>query len=206
MTKSEQTRERILVEAEKIILKKGFSGTSIDEILIEAEITKGGFFYHFSSKADLAKHLILKYIETDGQFFNRLHSRAAELSEDPLQQYLLCLKLLAEEMAQLPDIHPGCLVASFAYESQLFDREIHELAKQGLQTWRAMFHDKLVKIEKKYPARVKVDLIQLSDMLSSIIEGAIIVSRTMNDPKILVHQILQYRSYIRLLFSPEVHH
>lgn len=201
-TKADQTRERILDVAEKIILRKGFSGTSIDEILAEAEITKGGFFYHFEGKADLAKHLMLKYLQADHVFFNSLFLRAEELSEDPLQQYLIFLKLLAEEMNKLPDVHPGCLVASFTYESQLFDRDVHELSKQGLESWREIFGQRINRIVEKYPPQIDTTTADLADMLSSIIEGAIIVSRTINNPKILVEQILQYRSYIRLLFSP----
>ena len=47
------TRTRIMDIAEASILTKGFDATSIDEIVAAAEITKGGFFYHFKSKKDL---------------------------------------------------------------------------------------------------------------------------------------------------------
>jgi hypothetical protein len=38
-------------------------------------------------------------------------------------------------------------------------------------------------------------------MLTSVIEGGIIVSKVFNDPERLVQQILQYRNHIRLLYS-----
>ena len=40
-------------------------------------------------------------------------------------------KLFAEMMANLPEAHPGCLAASFAYQDQLFNREIRELNADG---------------------------------------------------------------------------
>ena len=40
-TKGEQTREHILATAERIIPQRGYSGTSIEEIIGEAGITKG---------------------------------------------------------------------------------------------------------------------------------------------------------------------
>ena len=52
-TRSNSSRERILACAEAVILQKGFSGTSIDDILEKASITKGGFFYHFDGKPGL---------------------------------------------------------------------------------------------------------------------------------------------------------
>jgi TetR/AcrR family transcriptional repressor of nem operon len=85
-TKGEQTREHILATAESIILQRGYSGTSIEEIISEVGITKGGFFYHFDGKNDLAKNLILRYLDKDVKFFTDLAERAQSLTEDPLQQ------------------------------------------------------------------------------------------------------------------------
>ena len=82
--KREQTREHILATAERIILQRGYSGTSIEEIIGEAGITKGGFFYHFAGKNDLAKNLILRYLDHDVEFFAGLAERAQSLTEDPL--------------------------------------------------------------------------------------------------------------------------
>lgn len=199
--KGNQTRERILATAESIILKRGFSGTSIEDIIKEACITKGGFFYHFDGKDDLAKNLMLRYLDQDYKFFKELSERAKELTDEPLQQLLIFLKLMAESMANLPDTHPGCLVASFTYEAQQFDEEISELNTKGVLTWRSIFLDHLERILEKYSMKTDKPLTELSDMLSSIIEGGIIMSKVLNDRYILSNQILQYRNYIRLIFE-----
>ena len=200
-TKGEQTREKILGIAEQIILQKGFSGTSIDEIIAASSITKGGFFYHFKGKEDLARHLMLRYRKADDQFFNDLFDRADSLSEDPLQQMLIFLKLLAEAMGSLPDTHPGCLVASFTYENQQFNDEIREIICDCLVGWRKLFVEKLSRISEKYPMKIETDFLELADMLTAIVEGGIIMSKALNDPDRLVNQILQYRNHIRLLFD-----
>jgi AcrR family transcriptional regulator len=200
-TKGEITRENILGIAEQIILQKGFSGTSIDEIIEASNITKGGFFYHFKSKEDLAKHLMLRYQVADDHFFNTLFERADSLSEDPLQQMLIFLKLLAEAMGNLPTTHPGCLVASFTYESQQFNDDVKNIICDCLIGWRKLFVTKLASISGAYPMKVETDIMELADTLTSIIEGGIILSRALNEPERLVNQILQYRSYIRLLYG-----
>jgi len=200
-TKGELTRENILGIAEHIILQKGFSGTSIDEIIENANITKGGFFYHFKGKEDLARHLLLRYQAADDIFFNKLFERADSLSEDPLQQMLIFLKLLAEAMGNLPETHPGCLVASFTYENQQFNNDVKEIICDCLVGWRKLFIKKLVSIDDVHPMKVETDILELADMLTSIIEGGIILSKAFNEPERLVNQILQYRSHIRLLFG-----
>ena len=200
-TKGEQTRGQILAAAEHLILERGYTGTSIDQIISESGITKGGFFYHFAGKDDLAKHLLKRYLVQDEVFFEGLVSRAAELSEDPLQQLLIFLKLIAEAMADLPSTHPGCLVASFTYESYQFDDEIRDLNAQCMLSWRQIFMDLLEKIVEKYPMRIEQSLEDLADMLTAVIEGGIVMSRCIGDKNILPNQLLRYRDYIRLLFG-----
>jgi AcrR family transcriptional regulator len=200
-TKGEETRDNILGIAEQIILQKGFSATSIEEIIEASSITKGGFFYHFRGKEDLARHLMLRYQVNDDHFFSTLFERADNLSEDPLQQMLIFLKLLAEAMADLPSTHPGCLVASFTYESQQFNNDVKQIACDCIIGWRQLFLNKLVSINEVHPMKIEVDINELADMLTSIIEGGIILSKTLNQPERLVKQILEYRNYIRLLFG-----
>jgi TetR/AcrR family transcriptional repressor of nem operon len=93
------SHEPVLMSAESVILHKGFSGTSIDDIIDRATITRGGFFYHFDGKPGLAEAMRQRYPEQDDRMFNRLFDEANELSEDPLQRLLTFLKLLAQSLA-----------------------------------------------------------------------------------------------------------
>src|SRR5690242_8286768 len=48
-----RTRARIVRSAQKLFNQHGFEGVSIDDIMAAAELTRGGFYRHFSSKSDL---------------------------------------------------------------------------------------------------------------------------------------------------------
>ena len=200
-TKGEQTREHIMATAESIILNRGYSGTSIEEIINEAGITKGGFFYHFKGKNDLARKLILRYLGNDLAFFTDLSDRARSLTEDPLQRFLLFLKLTAEAMHDLPGAHPGCLVASFTYEAEQFDDEVRALNAEGVLVWRKIFGEHLEAVAEKYPMKIDQSIDDLADMLTSVIEGGIIMSKLLDDKNMLPNHILQYRDYVRLVFG-----
>ncbi|TGD71786.1 TetR/AcrR family transcriptional regulator [Mangrovimicrobium sediminis] len=200
--RGEDRREKILDVAQASILQKGFSATSIEEILEKAHITKGGFFYHFPGKSELARALVERYLRDDMVFFDTLERRARELSDDPLQQMLLFINLLAEAMENLEDVHPGCLVASFTYESQLLDEDIKALIATGTLQWREKFAGMLARIEESHRANLEVDHDEVADMLSATIEGGIILSRVMADKALLVQQLKQYRNYIKLMYTP----
>ena len=49
------TRERILDAAQQLVMERGFSATTVDAILEAAGSSKGAFFHHFASKADLGR-------------------------------------------------------------------------------------------------------------------------------------------------------
>jgi TetR/AcrR family transcriptional repressor of nem operon len=93
------SHEPVLMSAESVIMHKGFSGTSIDDIIDRASITRGGFLYRFDGKPELAEALMQRYPEQDGGIFNGLFDEANEHSEDPLQHLLTFLKLLAQSQA-----------------------------------------------------------------------------------------------------------
>lgn len=52
--KGEETRTRILRAARDLFAEHGYRATSMTDILRAAGITKGGFYFHFRSKGELA--------------------------------------------------------------------------------------------------------------------------------------------------------
>jgi AcrR family transcriptional regulator len=196
------TRERILQVAEAAVLAKGFAATSIDELIAAVGITKSGFFYHFKDKGELAKAMLLRYLERDKALLDDMFRRADELNEDPLHGFLVGLKMFAEMMANLPEVHPGCLAASFTYQDQLFNREIRELNAAGMLAWRTRFRERLDLIAGRYPPRQPVDLDAMADMISVLVEGGLILGRALKDASVLPRQVLLYRDFIRAVFLP----
>jgi len=198
--KGSDTRERILDVAEAAVLEKGFAATSIEEVIAAVGITKSGFFYHFKDKNELAKALLVRYVEREDALFDELFARADELNEDPLHGFLVGLKMMSELMADLPNGHPGCVVASFCYQDRLFDKDVRELNAAAVLNWRKRFRGHLDRIAERYPPRVGVDLDDLADMLSVIADGGIIISRTIKDKGALSRQMLLYRDFIKAVF------
>ena len=170
--------------------------------LCSAAITKGGFFYHFDGKAGLAKALIERYLKQDDELFNGLLKTADSLSEDPLHQLLIFLKLLADILGEMENTHPGCLVASFTYENQQFKDEIRELMRTGIVNWRMMILKRLEHAAKLSPETSSLrSSVSIADMFTAIVEVGIVLARNFEDNQLLVDQVLAYRTFIRVLFA-----
>lgn len=194
------TRERLLACAEAAVLQKGFAATSIEELIAEVGITKSGFFYHFRDKGELARALLERYVDNENEIFDELFRRADELNEDPLHGFLVFLKMFAELLEDLPETHPGCLIASYCYQDRLFDDDIRQKTADCLLGWRARFRERLDLIAETYPPKIEVDLDDLADMMTVLADGGIILSKIMQDKSALPRQMQHYRHYVKAVF------
>ncbi|HKH27446.1 MAG TPA: helix-turn-helix domain-containing protein, partial [Sphingomicrobium sp.] len=136
-TKGERTRERIMDLAYQSIVEKGFAATSIEELVEAAGITKSGFFYHFRDKNDLARQLFERFLAEDDSIMETLERRARELSDDPLQSFLIFLNVYAQMMDDMNALHPGCMVATVTYQERMFDAEVRQMNVDYLRKMRA---------------------------------------------------------------------
>ena len=105
-------------------------------------------------------------------------------------------------MSDVNQVHPGCLAASVCYQDQLFDQDVRALNVEGFLAWRRRFRAHLDRIAERYPPKVAVDLDSLADAVTALVEGGIILSKSLKDKNALPAQIMHYRNYIKLLFEP----
>ena len=201
MGKQGSAKERILDIAERAVLTKGFGATSIEEIVAEASVTKGGFFYHFADKNALARALLDRSIAQFSARADELEARAMELTDDPLQVVLIILKLLAESVAAEDDFNSGSLMSAIVYQERLFDREIVENMRNVVLEWESRRLKFFERIAQDYDMADNVPLESVSAMFNTIFEGAIVHARSTGRPEARSQQILMYRSYLKLLFS-----
>jgi TetR/AcrR family transcriptional repressor of nem operon len=199
--KPASNRERLLELAEQLVLQKGFASTSIEELIAGVGITKSGFFYHFKDKNDLARQLFERFLDEDSGILDTLESRARELSDDPLQSFLIFLNLYAEMMDEMPELHPGCLVAMITYQEQMFDRAVREMNAESVIAMRLRFARWLEEIVAKHPPRVPIDINAMADNVTVIVEGAIILSKAMNDRGLMGRHTRLFRDHVKLVFG-----
>lgn len=196
----EATKERILDAAEALVFEHGFSATSLDNVLEQAGLTKGAFFYHFKNKAELGAALIARYAARDDAFLEETMQRAEKLSEDPLQQLLIFVGLAAEPFETLAEPAAGCLFASYVYQPLEFTADVADIAKAAVLTWRVRL---LEKLEAAAGGRIpEPELRDLADHLSVIFEGAYVIAKVLDEPGLLARQLKLYRRTLELRLAP----
>lgn len=199
--KGERTRGKILDAAYEAIIRKGFAGTSIDELVEATGLTKSGFFYHFKDKGDLARQLLVRFLAEDDAVIEALKARAEQLVDDPLQQFLLFLNLYAEMADEMDALHPGCLVAAIVYQEQVFDAEVRRLNSEAVRRWRERFVVWFKAIDAKHPPVAPIDRLALADALSAIVEGAIVLAKALDEPALMGRQLRLFRDMVKTTYG-----
>ena len=84
MKKGDERRNRILETAEKLFYQKGYEDTSIQDILDDLKMSKGGFYHHFESKLQLLDALCDRQMQEN----NRRMQEAVRAAEgDAVAQF-----------------------------------------------------------------------------------------------------------------------
>lgn len=195
------TKEKILTAANQLLLEQGYGGMSVDQVIAGASITKGAFFHHFKTKNELAQALLDRYIEMDDAMLHDLMGRAEKLNPDPLQQYLIFVGLLEETMRGLVDPPPGCLVASYIYQMDLFTPETQQAVINAFGEWERVLGEKLKLAMEKHKPKLPVKPQQLYDNLITVFEGGVILAKLYNKSTTLAEQVAQHKHYVELLFG-----
>jgi len=84
-THKEQSKDRILQSAAMLFTHHGFEQISIDQVMKKAELTRGAFYSHFSSKSDLYAQAITKASQVA---YQRKPIKCPQNMEDFAQYYL----------------------------------------------------------------------------------------------------------------------
>ena len=196
------TRSKIMDVAQQMVLDVGLSGTSVEKVIEKAGVTKGTFFYHFKTKHQLAEALLERYATEDREHFGAFMLMAQQLSRDPLQQLLIFVGLFVEMTEKLEEPFPGCLYASYCYQSGAISLDMLSTMKDMTHYWREKLSHLIARISEDYPACIPVEPSQVADHVLTTFEGAFILAKIMDEPKLASEQLVQCRNYLELLFQP----
>ncbi|GGD25128.1 TetR/AcrR family transcriptional regulator [Pontibacillus salipaludis] len=203
----DQKKVNIIENAIKLFAQKGFSSTSVQEIVNASQISKGGFYLHFNSKDELL-HELFEY------YWLRMQTRINEVSSkplDPKEKFTDQLKVTIEEIATHRDfiimqVREQAIpfndtiehfIRRMRYHSILFYKN-HLLGIYGQEiepyVWEASVM--VQGILKSYMDLIIVDNVEfdyyllaqsITNKIDSLIEGY----KQQNDPPVITEKIVQ---------------
>ncbi len=147
---------RILEAALKIYTSKPPQNVSIDEIAKEAGISKGTIFYHFKSKRELERSVLIYSIE---KYFSWAYEELEERNIDALERLIKKSLKIAKNNPRLT------LFWYYVLEKELFSGDI-EFAYQLYSQWLDLFSSMLKDVGVDRPEEVSIAIMAMIDGLS----------------------------------------
>jgi TetR/AcrR family transcriptional repressor of nem operon len=175
MTKGEQTRREIVEKAAPLFNRKGFEGTSLNDLMHATGLQKGGIYRHFSGKKELAAEAF------DYAWDKAVRGRLDGIAEVPdcVDRLKKTIDNFVERRAGL--VPGGCPLMNTAVEADDGNPVLRARARKALQEWT----ERLSRISsegiKKQQIDRSVSPLQLSQLIIGSLEGALLISRLQND-------------------------
>ena len=188
------TRIRLLDAAERLVTDNGFAGTSVDQVIAEAGSSKGAFFHHFSSKADLGEQLVERYASHDVQTLHDGLDAVAHL-EDPQARLVEFVRHFEGRGDEIMSAQSNCLYVSVLTERQLAGPGSTGAILGAVVAWR----DAIVTLLRDALGDTDHDLDALADHVFVTFEGAFILCRSTGDPSHMRRQLAALRVLVEAL-------
>jgi len=178
VTKADRTRQHIIEKAAPIFNRKGFSGTSMSDILTATGLAKGGLYGNFDSKEEIARE-VFRY-SFDKSYASVVS--AVTRKSSPLEKLLTACDYYKDYSRNSP-IEGGCPILNFSIE---VDDTMPKLKKEVRAAVERMLDDLTRIIEKgKRHGEIRSDInsARYASFIYSQIEGSIFMAKAMDDHK-----------------------
>jgi TetR/AcrR family transcriptional repressor of nem operon len=192
-----QTRQKLLDAAQQLMLAKGYTATSVDEICDAAGLTKGSFFHYFEGKEHLGRSVAERFYASMQQL---VQAAPFHRKKDPLDRVLGRVDFYID-LARRPDAAKGCLLGTFVQELSDTHPAIRSVCACCFDDSARSFKQDLDEAKAKYAPRARWSSQGLAEHLTAVVQGAIILAKAKQDPKVMTESLLHFREYLKCVFG-----
>ena len=182
------TRDRIVQAAMELFWRKGYGSTSISDILETAGVNSGSLYYFFKGKQELLVAVLESY--RDGIDAMLLEPSWGDV-DDPVEKIFALLGTYRRLLVET-DCFYGCPIGSLALELHEPDPEVRELIAANFASWTQAVRGCL----EQAALRHETDTQALAELVLTVMEGAVMQTRTYRDIGHYDRAVAQLRDYL----------
>jgi len=188
-----ETRAKLVRTAYEQMHVHGFQGMRVDQVLKQANLQKGAFYHHFSSKTELGYAVVEEEIRAllETVWFSRIAAM-----DNPLKEIPSMLETLSERTTPLMREH-GCPLNNLAQEMSNLDKGFRQRIAASFDRWINVLAEKIDEAKSKKYVRSDVESLLVSRFIIAAIEGCISISKVEKTEKQSAACISQISIYLR---------
>ena len=163
-------RHRILDAGLKVVLRKGYIGSGVRDIMAEAQAPQGSFTNHFRSKEAFAREVLDAYFD---DLKGVVADTLGDTSLSPRERLRRYLDVITDRLAA-DDFSRGCLIGDFSLEAAPISELLRERLAAIFLEWRSPFADCIAEAQSAGQISTDFSSVDLADFLLASWEGAIL--------------------------------
>jgi TetR/AcrR family transcriptional regulator, transcriptional repressor for nem operon len=191
-----EARARLIAAARSLVRRKGYAGTSVDDLCVEAGVTKGAFFHHFPSKEALGVALVEDWTETTGAMFA---AHPYNSLSDPLDRVFAYIDLRREILGQ-PIADFSCVAGTTVQEAFETSPALRAAAAQSITSGLEHVRGHLAAALADHPV-AGVTAESLARLFQVAVQGGIILAKAEGSADPAREALDHLERYLRLLFD-----
>ena len=162
----QNTHQRILESARRLFNARGFNEVSIDDIMADAGLTRGGFYNHFKAKEDLYAEILYHFVRQQQGHLEELTDANPQVAKTIVEAYV--------SEPHLADTENQCPLMALPSDVARAGRKARQAYQSVLEAMIHMFENNLAP-NSIYSARHR------GLAMTAICVGAMVLARTIDD-------------------------
>jgi TetR/AcrR family transcriptional repressor of nem operon len=191
MRREDRSRAALIEHGTQLMLRSGYAGTGLVELLQAAGVPKGSFYNHFGSKEAFGVELVQHYYAWHDR---QLASLLDETERSPVERVRSYFERLLQRAVDASPQTRGCLMGMLALEMAGSSEPLRASVTDAFRRWQARLAELLRQAQVAGELAPEQDPQPLAAMLIESWEGALMRARASRDLDAL-------RNSLDLLFS-----
>ena len=191
LSKSETTKQFIIEMAAPLFNKKGYAGTSMNEILAATGMAKGGVYGHFESKDQIAAAAFEYSLnKVRGELLKKINQHTLSLEK------LYAILAFYRNYTIRPTIEGGCPILNTAIDADDAYPFLKKKAKTALNDMLRGLQQIIDTGVSRQEFKDGINSRRIAEMMFAQIEGGIMMSKVTDDVNLLNSVLDNLRLYI----------
>jgi len=186
------TREHIVDAATRLVHRRGFNNTSVDEILRESGVGKGNFYYYFKSKDALGFAILDRSLN---HFTTEVIEKSFDSKKDPWHQISDFLDFLVDRARQQEGT-AGCILGNLAIEMSNIHEQFRQRLDKAFYGLRSRIEESLIQAKGQGTLRKDADVSRLAHFIIAGFEGAFMLGKLYKDADVVASVMEEMKGHL----------
>ncbi|MEG0925612.1 TetR/AcrR family transcriptional regulator [Chryseobacterium sp.] len=192
MSKAEKTKQFIIEKTATLFNTKGYISTSLSDITQATGLTKGSIYGNFENKDEVAIE-VYKY---NAALLSKIMSHSLGDQYSTSKEKLYAFVAFYRKNWRSVFSNGGCPLMNAATEADDSFPTLKKHVQRSFSSWADKIAAVIIQGQKNGELRTSVNAEEFASLLIMLIEGGILLSKTMDDEKFLNQALDKIKSMI----------